>query len=997
MRKELKILSVLALSLTGQLAFAQIKGKVQESDGLPSIGSKVEIKGTGTFTRTNDEGEFELSTAKVGDVLVITNLDDQKQEVKASDDLVFKFSAPLGSKKETEIDAVVVTGYQAKSSDQISSSIVNVGGGQLDKFGPATSTANMLQGKGSGINVTALNGKPGEGAAITIRQVGNTSGETPPLYVIDGARSNQEVFNRLNPSDIQEISVLKDAASAAIYGADAANGVVIVTTKSGKIGKAKFSFNTKYGFAKKTKDKNFSVMNSQQKIDYEIGLNANAPKLFPNLSWTSTDREEALSNNHNWQDDILRKSSIASYAFDVTGGNNLARYYLSLGYDEDNGIVKYLDGFKRYSGRMKIDMDPSEKLRIGANIGITYTKSDEVRDIFNAQNPFAAMYMYNPYEPVYDKDGEVNPTSQGFPVIEALQRNKAWENNLYLLGSLYGEYEIFNFLKFKTQFGGNYNNYRRSSLMEKGSYLDQVLGYGGNISERNDNTFQYTWTNSLNFNKSYHLHNIDLLALTEYAEKKLDYILASGRNFSSIEKHQLTNASTPASVSGYKQVSYRIFSLGAFLSYDYAKKYIFTASIRQDADSRFGKDETFSDPFWSVSGAWNIAKENFMSTQTFINDLKLRASYGLRGYSNSIPTNVNKLVLSSGGYGNYPVVIPYYIAGNNKLKWEVTKTQNYGVEYSIWKRRIRGSAEYYIDNKKDFVLPVMNSSVEGGSYQSYINAGKMRNQGWELAFSADILRGKDYTWTVYGNISFVKSKIKELHSGLDEIVQSDYNVLKVGYKPNLFYLVRYAGVDAATGDALYYDKNGNVTNVYSSGDAVPIYGKSPNPSSYGGFGTTVNFKGFDITADFTYSIGKYSLNFAKYQGLDPSDANTSNKWVGAENYWTEPGQTNVLPRPTSEGLRLSDYFLEKASYLRFRSLEVGYTFNKEFLGESLGLDNIRVYFQAQNLYTWTDFHGDPEVGYGSSENQTEGFIPGQYYQYSYPTTKTFLFGLQVNF
>ncbi|ASW76293.1 hypothetical protein IQ37_14325 [Chryseobacterium piperi] len=915
------------------------------------------------------------------------------------------------SLKEANIQEVVVTGYQKKSKDEVSSAITVVSGKSLSNFSGSTMGSNALQGKAAGVDVSALNGKPGGGSAINIRGLGNITtsvGASNPLYVIDGFivgndQRAQDVFNSINPSDYENISVLKDAAAAAIYGSQGANGVIVLTTKSGKSGKPVITLSSRMGFSERINDINFRMMNSAQKIDYEKQMfNLGIPGY---TQWTDARTNAALALDHNWQKDILRTSFIESYQVGIRGGNDKSKYTISLGYDSDNGIVQNIHAYKRYTGRMKYEANPTDRLSFGTSMGVNYSRSQETRDRNNTQNPFRAMYAYNSFEPVYNQDGSYNATRQGFPILEALKNNPEFINSLIFDGNIFAQYKITEGLNFKTQLGGYFNNIRRTSTIFRGSFLDNILGINGQVTEQNQNRFRYTNSNTLNYVKSFGDHSFDFLALVEYTEFRNDFISGTGRSFAIPSISQLNNTVVPFAVAGYNEL-FRTFSYGGFVTYDFAKKYVVTASVRQDRDSRFGRNNNISEPFWSVSGAWNISNENFLKDKNIVSLLKLRASIGTRGYNN-IGLNLNNVLMSGGAYGNFPTAALNSNYGNPDLKWEVTRSQNYGAEFGFLKNRIRGTLDYFIDQKRDFILAIPNLSSEGGAYSKNINAGDLVNKGLEISLSADIIKSKDFNWSVRANTSIMSYKLNKLRNGETERIY-DINILREGYEPFSFFLVRSAGVNPANGNEMYYTKDGGLTEIYNSNDAVLLENKSPLPRLFGGFGTSLSYKGIDLQADFTYKSGNYTYNYMARDMLNYSNGALGNMRTDAANYWTTPGQTNVLPRPNNPsnapggatGLQTTDRFLQDASYLRLRNVSIGYTIDKRTIGESLPVNKIRLSLTGQNLATWTKFQGDPEVSIGSGENQTgagQTFISGAYALYGYPAVKTYLFGIEIEF
>lgn len=917
-----------------------------------------------------------------------------------------------------DIEEVVVVGYTKKNKDVVTSAVSSIKSETLERFSPITTVANILQGKSPGVDITAYSGKPGSGANINIRGLGNvttTSGASSPLIVIDGNvvgnnDTAQFLLNSIPPGDIEDITILKDAASAAIYGSQGANGVIVVTTKNGK-GKTTVFYSAQFGFSEKIKDINFTMMNAAEKIAYEQKVAA-LGTVAGYYSWPDQQEiNDALSQDHDWQRDILRRSFIESHNLGIRGGNDKSNYSLILTYDNDNGIVQYLNAFRRYSGRFKYNGQVNEKLDFGVGVGASYRRTQDPRDRNNVQNPFRAMYGYNSYEPVYNPDGSFNNTFQGFPILEALKNNPEYNSDVIIDANIFAQYKILPYLAYKIQGSGVFDANTYDYRIFRGSVLDQILGIGGQASKTLENSFNYTFTNLLTFSKTFgEVHNVEATALAEYVNFKLDRLNAVGRNFSSPSLSEVSNTSTPFSATGFSR-GRRLFGYGILASYDYMKKYIVTGSARRDADSRFGANNVWSDVFWSASVAWNITRENFLKDNSYINNFKLRASWGTRGYNN-IPLFINQPLVSGGAYGglntpnNFTTLSPSTTQGNPDLKWEVTKSQNYGAEFSILKNRISGTVDYFIDSKKDFILSIPNVGDSGGGYATSINAGDMRNRGWEFSLNGDVIKTSDLNWSLRANISLLDYKLNKLRGDLEsQRVVGTINMLKEGEEPFIFYLVRSAGVNPLNGNEQYYDINGNITENYSPADQVALSGKSPLPKGYGGFGTTFRYKNFDINADFNFKYGNYIYNYMALNMLNSNNGANNNLRTDAIDFWTPENPNANLPKPGAApngltGLQTSDRFLQDGSYIRFRNLTIGYTFDRKFLGENNPLKKLRLSITGQNLATWTKFEGDPEVSIGSAESQTgagQTFISGAFALYSYPQVKTFLFGIDVEF
>ncbi|MCG8473939.1 MAG: SusC/RagA family TonB-linked outer membrane protein [Cytophagales bacterium] len=682
---------------------------------------------------------------------------------------------------------------------------------------------------------------------------------------------------------------------------------------------------------------------------------------------------------------------------------------MSFGYDANTGIVERLDGFERYTGRLNINSKLNEKLSVGANIGLSYTYSEEVRDRNNVQNPILSAYTYRPYEPVYKRknDGSLvlddngnrvyNETSNGFSILEALENNTEFENNIRTIASSFLQYELIDNLKFKTQFSGVYDRYRTERYTQPGSILDGITGdplAPGSKSDEGSDQFDYSWLNQISYAKTFGKHSFNILAFTEFSKQNFsDYRLTS-KGFADKQLSTQENASAAISAVTRKSEA-TLFSLASALDYEYADRYSVSASIRRDGASRFGKDTRYG-TFWSFSLGWDVAKEEFFDSMTdVVNRLRLRTSYGVVGNWN-IPNYASLGYYNFGKYMGQSAGFSRNYVGNKELTWESQNSFNIGVEYGLLNSRIYGGIDYFNNVRSDFLFS--NSlSYEGGGYNQFINAGKMTTSGIELSVSGDIISTSELVWTVGANITFMDYDVNELLE--PEYIVDGTNVVAEGEEPFTFKLVRYAGVDSKNGDALYYDKNGEITNKFSSGDAVNLSGKSPLADYYGGFYTNVTYKGFDLAVDFSYKAGNYIYNATADGMLADGEGGNSNQRVDAFNYWKKPGDTGVLPRPASGSSQISDRFLQDGSYLRLRNLTIGYTFPSKII-ERIGLQKIRVFAQGQNLLTWTGYEGDPEISIGSGENQLgeeQEFIPGAYDQFSYPTLRTLTFGIDVKF
>ncbi len=570
------------------------------------------------------------------------------------------------------------------------------------------------------------------------------------------------------------------------------------------------------------------------------------------------------------------------------------------------------------------------------------------------------------------------------------------------MGTVGLSYELLKNLSFTTRYAGNYNRYQRESYTKPGSVLDTYVGDKKAPGSKRDNgydNFSYNYYNGIAYKNSFDEHHFDALVFSEFFKQNYYSTYLSSKGFASpkLTTQDVSSAPTGASSSRSK---YTLFSIAGTFSYDYMKKYFLTASLRRDGSSRFGKDQRYGN-FWSSSLAWNIARENFLQSANFLDDLKLRISYGTLGNSN-LPNYAAQGYYTFYSYGGSSAAYPHdQRVANPGLAWEKQKSFDTGLEYNLFKNRLTGVVDYFINTRSNFLFDnTLSYEVAGANTSQYINAGELETNGLEIELSADLIRNEHFKWTLGANISFLNYNINELpEDAKGQIVVDGSNILKTGEEPFTHYLVRYAGVNSKSGKALYLDKDGKKTNTYSADDKVVLSGKSPLPDYYGGLSTNFDYRGFYLNADFSFKHGNYIYNNVAANLLQDGMSSNQNQRVDALNYWKKKGDTGVLPQLHSDSSQESDRFLQDGSYIRFRNLTLGYNFPAKMIRKT-GLTGISIFIQMQNLYTWTDFEGDPEVSVGSGDSQLgagQNFIPGSYSAFSYPTTKSWTFGIDLTF
>lgn len=765
-----------------QISFAQdmlISGTVIDDQGVPLPGANIVIKGTSTGTQSDFDGNYSINSAK-GQVLVFSYVGFETQEITVASSNVINVQMAVGG---TTLETVVITGYSRRSQTVTASSTVSIGAAEIAELSPVTSIDNLLQGKAAGVQVTAANGKPGQGAFVRIRGVGSlTAGASSPLYVVDGAVIDETDLAAIPNEDIENISVLKDAAQTAIYGSRGASGVVIITTKKGKRdsdGTVRFS--SRFGVSSRIKP-NFTMMNAEQKLQYEselFALGVSAAGNLPGVTTTpgSPERQFLLDHEVDWEDLILQQGIIQNNNVSFSGGSEKTDYFFSVGHDRNTGIIDQISGFERVSTRLNLGFDVKEWLKLSVTAGFSRSTSDEPRDRNNVQNPFRAYFDYNPYETEFllDENGSVildengkpvyNPTHTTFNVRGALLSEPAFTVQNTWLASVSADVSLIKNVTYTFSTGLNATNNRFESYSKPGGILDSIIGDPNNPGNKLDTgnyNLDMTISNRLNYNLEAGKHTFDVVGLFEYNTNEFNGYRIRSIGFPSAE---LTTQSNSTQVTDWNTTRniLTLISYGAFANYDYDQKYLASASVRYDGSSNFGADNQFG-LFYSGSLGWNVAKENFFNVNA-VDDLKLYVSYGTTGSRAGISRYAPQGNVSYATYPGGLATNPSNLE-NPELKWETTTTQNAGLELNMFNNRFNLVTDYFIRTTEDLLFSVPLADESG--FQSIAgNLGKIENKGLEITVSADVFRTSDFRWTLGGNIIFLDHEILELPDGED--------------------------------------------------------------------------------------------------------------------------------------------------------------------------------------------------------------------------------------
>ncbi len=1019
--------TIFLLMLFPFISFAQnfkVKGIVKDQQGNALQGVSVGIKGDGKSigTTTAADGAFSLvlPDANSNIEFSIVGYKHKYFDVKGQSNVIIVLQ-----ESASQLADVVVVGYGTQKKSNLTGAVASIGNKDF-KNQPVTNLASSIQGKLSGINVTSPSGTPGAGLLVSIRGAQN------PLYVVDGipmiSESNSSLstsFNTtgeevgqgqnissisdINPDDIESIEILKDASSAAIYGARASNGVVLVTTKKGKAGKSQIGFNMYSGVQKVAKTIKF--LNGKQFVDLINEARSNDLKLYnadPNVfgagfdATVLTDPLNYAAGNTNtvWLDQIFRTAPINNYEINVKGGNDKTRFYMSGGYFDQQGIV-IENYFKRMNARINIDHAVNDRLLIGTNISLSKSLN---RRSFNddtysgiVTNALGA----SPLMPVYDAAGNYakfedyqaswlsdNPVKSAHEIVGTTDGYRA-------LGSAFAEYKISNALKFKTSWSVDY-----SALQDKlfiSPLTTDGAPIGGRATKANFTSTVWLNENILSFQKSYNRHTIGALAGFTQQSATSDRNAVSGQGFplgsglSDVSVAAIITR-TPVPPGGNN----RLHSYLARLTYDYNNKYLASFVIRSDGSSRFPTGKQYG-YFPSFSLGWNINKEKFMEASNTITALKLRASYGFTG-DQEIGDYQNKPLWQPAIYNGQSGLKPKLITDPN-LTWQKNRGANVGIDFELWSGIISGSADYFVNTRTDLLnyVPIAGTT---GFATLLTNGGEVEDKGFEFNVTTRNINTANFKWSTNFNITSQKNTL--LKTPIDNQLLSAFNdlnpthILKVGQPVGSFWGVKYTGVNPQTGDATFedLDKNGVI-----DADDAQILGKA-RPDFYGGLTNNLRYKNIDMMVATQFSVGNKvynlirpvweNLGYGNDGGLDQVYANNS---VNSLNRWQKAGDITDVPRPsfiTKNYIENSSMFVEDASFFRIRTVNIGYTFSKKALKFLTGF---RVYAQVQNLLVFTKYKGfDPEVSSnGGNIDRTAGVDYA-----AYPPARTFTFGFNLN-
>jgi TonB-dependent starch-binding outer membrane protein SusC len=1014
-KQKILLFFMLFLSVIGINA-QTITGKVLGSeDNEPLPGVSIVVKGTAKGTITDENGAYSIN-ASPQDVLILSFIGFETLETPVGSNSVLNITLQVSSNLLQE---TVIVGYGASYKKKESTGANSNVRGEIIENLPMQSFDKAMQGRMAGVQISSANGVPGGSVQVRIRGVGSISAGNDPLYVVDGVpinnrgdgggNINTNPLAFLNTNDIESIDVLKDPATAAIYGAQAANGVVLITTKSGKSGKGKttVTLNAYKGITEPVRI--LGMMNTQDFIKARIEAVANTTvnpvlatikgDVLQSIGYKRdlSDAEIAAIPSYNWQDAVYKQGTNDNYDISVKGGDAKSNFYVSGAYNRQDAALINID-FKRYSGRFGLNHQINDKFRFETGINLSnITQSGGFGDpagttAFGAPQYSAPIIL--PFNPIYNPDGSfyglpgsgttlVGDLSQNVLASSEYVKNSGTINQV--VGNLTLFYNINKNLFIRGLVGMDYRASKTSFFGDP--RLPDYFNSRGIINQSTDNNSNSTFNTTINYAKEIDKHNFGALAGVEYRN---EVFVGEGFNAAGFPSPEFSTASAsaePSSISGFWTGVKRA---GAFsnLRYGFANRYLFNFIVRYDGSSRFGDNNKWG-VFPSVSTKWNISEEAFLKNSKFVTDLGLRVSFGSTGNDNIGNFASRRLYGLGGVYQGNSGIGPSSL-GNPNLKWEKNQTLNVGLDYGFFNGKIKGAVEVYQRLSKDLLLNRSLPATNGfGSILE--NVGEVENRGLEFEINTTNISTRSFTWETSFNISFQQNKVTKLASG-DTVLAGDLSI-RVGYPLFTNIGVPYAGVNPANGRPMWLDLANNPIYLVRAIDQRPL-GHSQLPWSFGGLNNKFSFKGLELDVFFQYDLGRTLPNTQEFRLADNGAVLRNGLKYYWDNRWTTPGQITDVPKPANNRTEISgrvasyqslSRFYQDGSYVRLKQISLSYSLPTSLLNKA-HMKSVKLYVQGVNLRTWTKWTGfDPEfVNLNGSSNQ--GVIP---------ISRNFTFGAQV--
>lgn len=1038
---------VVSLVKTNGLQEIPIKGVVKDATtGQAIIGVSVKIKGTSKGTSTDADGAFTIQ-GKVGDVLVVSYIGYSSAEVTVTGkaDLTISLNSAEGALEE-----VVVTGYSTQRKKDLTGSVAVVNTDQL-KTTPAASAVESLQGRATGVQVVT-DGAPGATPAIKIRGF-STINNNEPLYVIDGVPYEGKL-SWLNQNDIESMQVLKDASAASIYGSRANNGVIIITTKSGKSGKPQISLDTYYGVQVPNRGRFPKMLNPQEV--YKInGNKGDLPDylLYGSLSGSDIDPKNVDMSKYNYADnkeeffqitkankagtdwfkELSQNAPTQSYQLSAVGGGENASYAVSGGYLGQKGTVIHT-GFERFNVRSNTNFSAfNKKLRFGENMQYSMTKghgigvnTNTAGDYIGEGSAIGFAYRIKNIIPVYDEGGNFAGSKGGWgngenPVAIAYRAKDDVNRSNLFFGNAFGEYDILKGLTFRTSFGIKYENYYGVDYTYPNLEFQEGSANNG-IAETAGYNTEWTWTNTLNYKANFNdVHNLNILLGTEAIDNSHRQVKGTGNDYFITNNLDYFYVTSGGKKSGESEGNYgSLFSMFGKVDYSYKDRYILSATVRRDGSSNFGPNNKYG-VFPGASAAWRLSQEDFMKNISWLNDLKIRAGYGITGNQRIPGYQYLKRFQLSQNSSSYPIggnlVSGMWISDyqNENVKWEQVKSLNLGLDFSILEGKIDGTFDWYNKKTTDmlFALPLPATAVGRGN-SPYLNVGDMQNKGVELSLNYHHKQHDPNKFDFDLGVNFSKNdnKILSLAPGVEQVVYGAFrsmetSIMKAGSPFGAFYGFKVAGIYQNTGELTQYAsydlarvggfrfEDINNDGKIDEGDKTII--GSPHPDFTYAINFNARYQNFDMMMYFygskgneNYEATRYFTDFGVFDGQ---------KSTRLQDMWSTENTLGAVPSITKDKVSpneyaSSTYYIQDASFFKMKNFQIGYNFQTDkIFGSNTGVKRLRAYLGVTNLFTITKYKGlDPEVTATPSKYPALGVDFGVY-----PQSRQYMLGVSVGF
>ena len=1028
----------LAVGLSAAAQNITVKGTVTDAQtGDPVPGAAVVVSGTATGVVTEFDGTYSITVASDG-VLIFSSIGYETMQVPVQGKK--NLNVELSPSAEF-IDETIVVAYGTAKKSSYSGSATMVRSEELAQK-PVSSVEQALQGKVAGLQVSTASGQPGAATTFRIRGTGSLNASSDPLYVIDGvattstsysknasdANTTTSILSSINPQDIESITVLKDAAAASLYGSRAANGVVIITTKSGKAGQGHLNFNAAVGISAVPKQYKMASSTDYYKMVYNDYLDV-ANATGKDYTWANAQTQGTFSwnpfnidnpfdangqlvsgakniINTDWQNEVMKKGYSQDYNLSYSGGTDKINYFFSIGYFDQTGTTPSAR-YTRYSGKASIDAKLNSWLKGGMNVVFSYaTQNSEVSSSAGASPLYNAISFPNAV-PVYkvdtngnyvlDANGEkqfnwTNPASKDFNPIAIPQLNINKANTARLLASFYTEIKFMEGLTAKTVFSPDYVSVYDTFYWNK--YHGDGPAYGGRGGRTQTSDLMFTSTTTLNFNRTFaDVHNVSAMAGFEYWQSKITRFDGAATGFAFDFLTELAGANKPQSVTSFYTQAALISWLG-HAEYNYAEKYFASASFRRDGSSVFGADNKWGN-FFSVGASWRAKQEDFLKDVDWLSDLKLRVSYGTSGNNAGLSRyqSLGLWVASDNYQYGYNSGMAHDSLSNPDLGWEKQKMFNVGVDFAFFHNRFSGSVEYF-NKVSDALLYEFPLPATHGITSVMMNLAKVKNNGVEVVLNGTPVQTNDFSWDVNFNFSYNADKILDL-AGDDDIIMGDTKkIWKVGHSQYEFYMPTWMGVDKTTGDPLWKAGDGTTSN-YSLAD-YEMQGRA-TPWGFGSLTNNFKWKGLNFSFMFYYNLGGKVYDSLYASMMHEGNNGGKNINVDELNAWTPSNTQTNVPRymnmNDNQSNSPSTRFLYSATYLKLKNVNLSYSLPKNILKKTGIISGVRFYLNADNLFTV--FADKGYKGY----DDIDIFGVGGYDAYAnyIPLSRTYTLGVNITF